>query len=258
VDSADFGPLPEACARLPYRIEWRRPCCQGVRQRSAGWGSAPPSAAIARAVAGSKVCVAANPGSIRLPGSVVPFRRLPSREAPRSVIHTAALFEECNRRRRLGWEIGRGAVGMLFVRGECCGTLWKSRVGPGTRGFWRPVRKRLGTNAGTRDWPIRAARFLSFQAGKLRFRQMGSLYGAALEVLAIGPHVSTCISSTARGLPGIHSKAEVVVVEERREAVLTGIKLLCWRQLPSLHSGVEYLECDAICGRPPEAAPFRC
>jgi len=77
-------------------------------------------------LAGSKACVAANPETARPLNSVMPFHRLPSREAPRSVIHTIALFEECNSGRRVGTEIGGGAVGMLFGSGKCCGTVWKT------------------------------------------------------------------------------------------------------------------------------------
>ena len=47
----------------------------------------------------AKSALPQTPESTCLPNSVLPFRRFPSREAPRSVIHTVALIEECNRRR---------------------------------------------------------------------------------------------------------------------------------------------------------------
>jgi hypothetical protein len=62
VDSADFGPCSEACARLPFRLFSGDPVAKGCcRKELTGRHPRHRRQAIARAVTGSKVCVAANP-----------------------------------------------------------------------------------------------------------------------------------------------------------------------------------------------------
>lgn len=111
--------MPEACARLPFRLLSGDPVAKEPAGSSWSRIRLPASAAIVRAAPEARVptefCTA--------------FRRLPRREAPRSVIHTVALIEECNRAGGSETENEGSAVGMLFGSAKCCGAVWKTRSG---------------------------------------------------------------------------------------------------------------------------------
>jgi hypothetical protein len=128
VNSADFGPLPEARARLPFRPESSDPVAkEQCRMRRIGRFPLPPGCDCSRLTMAGCVTTTLE---IRSPTELCyAFRRLPSREAPRSVPCTVALQAECNSGRRVGQEIGDWAVGMLFLCVNCCGGVWKTRLG---------------------------------------------------------------------------------------------------------------------------------
>ena len=105
----------------------RRPCCQGAMQLPAGFDFLCRRGLRSFAPRRSMVCVTANLECRSPTGFCNACRRCSSREAPRSVVHTVALFEECNSGGRVGRENDSSAVGMLCKTRKACAQECKTR-----------------------------------------------------------------------------------------------------------------------------------